>query len=693
MALGLSRSVLLASASILVLTGHVQAQDAVVLGQDAVALETITVTTHTATRTESAPYDALSGSTVVDRDTMETEFAPSRVSNVLDTLPGVWTDENADDPATAINIRGLQDFGRVNVMINGARQNFQRSGHNANGMFYIDPEMIRSVDVTRGPVSTIYGSGAIGGVVDFRTLTADDVLKPGEDVAGRLKGRYETNSKGLNGHAEVAARVGTAFDAVAAGTWASYSDYTDGAGNKIPNSGYDLKSGLFEARARPADGHELTATGILYNATYDQGEGTVYDTDTTTETYRLKYRYQRPEDRFFDLSAQVYYTSTKTDQTIVGVPNYFPRPSLGSEREFKIETTGVDVFNTSRVMLGQTHHAITYGADAFRDQVKTSDPDPFSSGEEFTPPGSRNVYGTYIQDQMTIGMLDVIGALRFDGYDMDGQGTTSSGDHLSPRLTVGLTPADWITVFGTYAEAYRAPSLTETTWTGTHPPVGGAPPFTFLPNADLKPETAHNFEGGVNFRFDDVIQDGDGIRARVLGYYNQVDDYIGAVVVPFSFRPGATCSSPPFCYQYENISQANLWGFEAGIDYDAGRWFAGLSGTIARGTDAETGSDLDTIPPDRLILSGGFRALEQKLTAGGRLSLVAAQEKVSPGLESDAYALLDLFASYNVDDRVSVGLNIDNVFDTYYQPFLDAEAAPGLNAKLTLDLRLGGKLN
>lgn len=686
MALGLTRSMLLASASAIAMTGMAHAQDEIVL-------DTITVTTTTATRTESAPFDALSGTTVVDRDTLDTEYAPSRIADVLDTLPGVWTDENADDPATAINIRGLQDFGRVNVMIDGARQNFQRTGHNANGMFYIDPEMIRAVDVTRGPTSTIYGSGAIGGVVDFRTLTADDVLRPGETVAGRLKGRYETNSTGVNGHAEVAARVGNAFDAVAAGTWASYGDYTDGAGNEIVNSGYDLKSGLFEARARPADGHELTATGILYNATYDQGEGTVYDTDTTTETYRLKYRYQRPEDRFFDLSAQVYYTATTTDQTIIEAANYFPRPSLGSEREFKIETTGVDVFNTSRVMIGQTHHAITYGADAFRDQVKTDDPDPFSSGEEFTPPGERNVYGTYIQDQMTIGMLDIIGALRYDGYDLDGQGTTSSGDHLSPRITVGLTPVEWVTVFGTYAQAYRAPSLTETTWTGTHPPVGGAPPFEFLPNANLRPETANNIEGGVNFRFDDVVQDGDRIRARVLGYYNQVDDYIGTVVLPYSRRPGAACTSPPFCYQYENISQANLWGFEAGIDYDAGRWFAGLSGTISRGTDAETGNDLDTIPPDRLILSGGFRALSQKLTAGGRLSLVSDQKDVSPGLESDAYAVLDLYAKYDVDDRLAIGLNIDNVFDAYYQPFLDAEAAPGLNAKLTLDLRLGGNLN
>ncbi|MDQ0316917.1 TonB-dependent hemoglobin/transferrin/lactoferrin family receptor [Amorphus orientalis] len=691
MTYGVSRTALLASASALLMTQAAVAQDAA--PQNAVELDTILVSSTTSTRTGQVATDSLSGSTVVTGDIIKDEFASNRISDVLDTMPGVWTDENADDPATAINIRGLQDFGRVNVMIDGARQNFQRTGHNANGMFYVDPEMIRAIDVTRGPTSTIYGSGAIGGVVDFRTLTADDVLRGDENVAGRLKGRLESNSSGGNGHAEAAARVGNAFDVIAAGTWGDWGAYTDGHGDEIPNSGYDLKSGLFKARVRPAYGHEITASALLYNATYDQGTATVYDTDTWADTYRLNYRYQRPEDRIFDLSAQVYYTSTKTDQTITAVPNYFPRPSLGSTRTFEIETTGVDVFNTSRVALGATEHALTYGFDAFRDQVSTSDPDPFGSGDEFTPPGKRNVYGGYLQDQMTVGMLDVIAALRYDGYDLDGQGTSSSGEHLSPRITVGITPVDWITIFGTYAEAYRAPSLTETTWTGTHPPVGGAPPFEFLPNANLDPETAHNVEGGINFRFDDVVQSGDRFRARVMGYYNQVDDYIGTVVLPFSFRPGAVCSSPPFCYQYQNISQANLWGFEAGMDYDAGRWFAGLSGTIARGVDAETGDNLDTIPPDRLTLTGGFRALQQHLTAGGRLNLVAAQEKVSADLQTDAYATLDLFASYEVKDGVSVGLNIDNVFDTYYEPFLDAEAAPGLNAKLTLDLRLGGKLN
>ena len=64
---------------------------------------------------------------------------PTRPADLLNTVPGVSSPGRPDDAATVVNIRGLQDFGRVEVTIDGARQNFQRSGHNANGAFYLDP--------------------------------------------------------------------------------------------------------------------------------------------------------------------------------------------------------------------------------------------------------------------------------------------------------------------------------------------------------------------------------------------------------------------------------------------------------------------------------------------------------------------------------------------------------------------------
>src|SRR5690606_20947565 len=120
---------------------------------------------------------------------------------LLATMPGVTAAENGDDPASAINIRGLQDFGRVAVTLDGARQNFQRTGHNASGMFYIEPELLKQVTVIRGPVANIYGSGAIGGVVSFETIDPDDILRPGERYA--LVGKTGIASNGPGALASV----------------------------------------------------------------------------------------------------------------------------------------------------------------------------------------------------------------------------------------------------------------------------------------------------------------------------------------------------------------------------------------------------------------------------------------------------------------------------------------------------------
>ena len=69
----------------------------------------------------------LAGTSVVSREEFK-RFQPSSPAEMLLSVPGINVQEDSDDPGSSINIRGLQDFGRVNVMIDGARQNFQRSG-------------------------------------------------------------------------------------------------------------------------------------------------------------------------------------------------------------------------------------------------------------------------------------------------------------------------------------------------------------------------------------------------------------------------------------------------------------------------------------------------------------------------------------------------------------------------------------
>src|SRR5262245_66278400 len=90
------------------------------LAQSAVTLDPITVV---ATKTEEKAIDALAGVSTVRKDQID-QLMASRTSDILYGIPSVWFQQRGDSPATSISIRGLQDFGRVAVVVDGARQNF-----------------------------------------------------------------------------------------------------------------------------------------------------------------------------------------------------------------------------------------------------------------------------------------------------------------------------------------------------------------------------------------------------------------------------------------------------------------------------------------------------------------------------------------------------------------------------------------
>ncbi len=664
----------------------------------------------TTSKVEESAIDALSGSSAVGKEQLDEQFQPNRVSEVLVTLPGVTSQENGRDTAQSVNIRGLQDFGRVNVLIDGTRQNFQRSGHGADGVFYIEPEMLQGIDITRGPTSTVYGSGAIGGVVNFRTLNADDILREGEYAAVRSRSSYASNGDGLVESGTAAVRSG-GFDILgqANGRWSN--DYEDGDGNEIANSGDTTKSNLGKARWRPAEGHEITATIIDYHSEFiDQTDSfnlvanTVSsverDTEVDNRQYSLGYTFARPDTPLLDFSAKIYRNITELDQVRLtpGPPNGPPPCNInpceqaGSQRAFNIETEGVDVFNTSRFSFENTKVALTYGGDAFHDEVLTID-EAGGNADEFTPNGERTVAGTFIQGKTTFfDVVDIIAAARYDTYEMEGSGSKSEGERVSPKVTAGVTPVTGFTFFATYAEGYRAPAVSEAFISGIHPPPG--PQFPLLPNPDLKPEVAHNVEGGVNVKLDGIVTSGDRLRAKFVAFQNKVDDYIDGVILP---------GGPPafFAFQYQNIAEAKLEGLEFEGVYDAQAWFVSVGAARIRSTNEDTGVPLLTIPADQVTVTAGFRALDDKLVASARARFVASQNRVPPLtspnsasqelVPTDAYTVVDLFAEYVLSEQATLNVNIDNVFDENYRQYLDLTNSPGLNARVGLTMRLGAQ--
>lgn len=152
-------------------------------GPDAAVLPQITVQA-TALGDEYSQPRATSQVTRQDMD----RVGPRHASDILQALPGVFTVTNEQVPSVSVNIRGLKDFGRVNMNIDGMRQNYQRSGHQQrNGEMYFDPAFLSGVEIEKGPATGVGSTGTTGGVASFRTLQPEDVLTSGAKLGARVR--------------------------------------------------------------------------------------------------------------------------------------------------------------------------------------------------------------------------------------------------------------------------------------------------------------------------------------------------------------------------------------------------------------------------------------------------------------------------------------------------------------------------
>jgi hemoglobin/transferrin/lactoferrin receptor protein len=372
-----------------------------------------------ATKLEERAIDSLAPVSVVTLEQIQGRNA-STVGDLVYNMPGVWLQNRGDEPSTSINIRGLQDFGRVAVVVDGARQNYQRTGHFANGSFFLNPELIGGIDIVRGPTANIYGSGAIGGVASFRTKDIQDVVRPGERWGVDTNTVFGTNNARALQSVFAGVRVNPNVDVFAGGSYSTQNNFKDGTGYEVANTWNRLSSGIGKLTVRPADGHEVKLGMIFQENLYNVGQtrrnagdpnvlnglgGTsIYGTDVKNYTATLGWTYQKPEDKLFDWDAKIYWNRTENDQIKLAhtsslnsaycgnvAPGNPVSGCVGSTRSYTIDTYGFDVHNTTRVETGDWRHALTYGFDGFQDQVSTWD----SSGNSnaTTPPGTRTVTG------------------------------------------------------------------------------------------------------------------------------------------------------------------------------------------------------------------------------------------------------------------------------------------------------------
>ena len=141
---------------------------------------------------------------------------------------------------------------------------------------------------------------------------------------------------------------------------------------------------------------------------------------------------------------------------------------------------------------------------------------------------------------------------------------------------------------------------------------------------------------------------------------------------------------------HASISRAVIEGVELEAQYDSGDVFAALAGQILSGTNALTGDGLVSVPPDRAVVTLGFRTLEESLEIGTRLTAVAGKPAAATaGYLAEPYQVVDVFANWKVDDRTTAGLTLSNIFDVDYTQYLNGQPSPGFGAKFTLAHKIG----
>lgn len=611
-----------------------------------------------------APYRTPAAVSTVGQGEIDT-FTGHSLGDVLRTIPGTFTRENMQNPGIAVNIRGFEGSGRVNMMIDGVRQNFRFTGHEAQGFTYVDPALLAGVDVQRGAVSTTGGAGALAGTANFRTLGIDDIIQAGKTwgAVGNLS--WGTNGTGWSEMAGLGAYLGPNAAIAGAVSHNDTNNYQNGDGVSQPYTAQNLTSGLFKARIDPTEDTRLAVGGVLYNNTFGANS---YNQTVNSQTYTSNFTYT-PDNPLIDFGLNGYYNQVDmTYDSPITVGSY-------TGRNVTDEGWGFDTSNTSRFDLGPVGVAAVYGAEWFQDYVST-----VKGG--VNPSGDAGTGGVFSQTTFSYGIVDFIAGLRYDYYDLDGNGTSQtqggaytvdqSEGRFDPKLTLAVNPLDWLQVYGSWSESFRPPTTFETLLGGNHP----GSTTTFFPNPDLDPETQRGWEVGLNALYKQLFTQTDVATFKIDYYRMNVENYITAECARVGKYYG--------CY-FDNVPGTTyVQGVELQGGYDMGVAFGQVSYTYTN-TDMPAqmnGLGAQSYLPDNMAtVTLGTRWLDSKLTVGGRGNFVSSSYigDINAGATGDdrvaGYSTWDAFASYQVNANLKVGVDATNLLDKLYTPALSTSGS------------------
>ncbi|AYG09490.1 TonB-dependent receptor [Pseudomonas fluorescens] len=705
----------------------------------AITLQQMTIS---ATRQEQAVDSVPSTVTVHEREELDRQNV-NTIRELVRYEPGVSVGgAGTRSGNSGYNIRGI-DGDRILTQVDGVEvpDNFFNGPYAKTRRNYVDPEIVKRVEIIRGPASALYGSSAIGGAVSYFTLDPDDIIKPGQDVGARLKTGYSSADESWLTSGTVAGRVQD-FDGLLHLSQRNGHEMESHNGNNATglartganpedvrttnvlaklgwNYGEDNRLGLtYEKYKDDRDINQKSAVGGIFL----EGQGTNMYRDRrgndtiTRERFGLENKFSLDSPIADHIKTSLNYQIAKTDQATSEIYQAGRRVLRTRDTLYEEKQWVFDAQLDKAFVIGVTDHLLTYGTTIKQQKVTGSregaatclavgagctaigapSPTPADSVKKASdfPDPTINSYALFAQDQISWNDWTFLPSLRYDYIQLKPKLTeaflnTTDPDRKYPHDDSNKTWHRFSPKLGvTYA-------LTEQyTWFGQYAEGFRTPSAKALygrfenleenyvvePNSNLKPETSKSYETGIRGNFDSGNFD-------VAVFYNKYRDFID--------EDNAALSPTGTIFQPGNIKRATIKGMEVKgrLNLDAFGAPQGLysKGAIAyaHGRNDETGQPLNSVNP----LKGVFGLGYDQDTYGALVSwtLVKKQNRVDSAtfftptgikangpFKTPGFGIVDLTGFYKVTDDLTVNGGLYNLTDKKYWNWDDVRSYDGV---------------
>ena len=658
-----------------------------------VAMDTVVVS---ATRTERPRFTTPASISTIRRDSIET-IQPYGYQDVFESIPGVSIQGGPRRIAEEPSIRGFADE-QVVIRIDGTRQNFNKAH---GGRFLLDPDLVQSIEVLRGASSSVYGSGALGGAFVIETVNGRDMTGGRDGYGLRLKGGFQNNGREWSSLTALYGQSG-ALDFLGSFVYRDVGeDLEDGNGSDILASRDEISNGLVKLGLQPTEHHRVELAVDVFdnsgrnppNANETVTATNLVDRDTERSNARLRYRFDNPDNRWINLDTAFYRNEVDTREF---------RFDDGRIDTTDFETTGFELTNTTQIgTIAKTSAGepvrLTYGAEFYTDEQSGTR----NGADRLQFPDAEVDYRAgFVQAEVPLGGgFSVIPGVRFDAFEYSSAGDfqVRDEDEISPRVALGWQPHASVYFWAEYAEAFRAPSLTELFADGVHFTVPLGPGRVvvneFVPTPALKPERSEQLQIGGRFRQRDLFDAGVDFQLDAVWHESDVENFVDQVVIFIAGEPTfdprtQTVVFPGITTNFNVDAEIRGFEFDARLSSALGYLQASLAALDSRRKDSSSGS-LASLQPDRATLGAGLHLFGRELTVGAELVAAADRRDVPDrALATAGFGKTDVFVNYLPQDGPLAGfefrLAVDNLFDKDHRIHPNAIEQPGRSVRISI---------